>query len=513
MFKKELATKYKIPYPSNISLLKAYHKLLKEKRTRRSEILERLLRKRPIRSLSGISNVSVLTKPYSCPGKCIFCPTETGFPKSYVSGEPAAERARNLKFHPYVQTKRRIEMLESQGHPTDKIELRIIGGTFSFYPKKYQNWFVKECFRGCNESSKSKIQTLKLKSKDKTLKEVQRANEKAKHRIVGLSIETRVDFITEKEILRLRDLGVTMVELGVQNALDELLLKSQTGFSSKDIVRATCLLKDAGFKVLYQTMPNLPGADLKKDLESFKLIFNDERFKPDWLKIYPCIVHRKSLLYKQFKRGNYQSYTNRELIGLLIKIKQRIPYWVRLARLFRDIPASQIEAGSKTSNLREVIEREMKKGGLRCRCIRCREIKEKYNPKEKVCLFREEYKASGGKEIFLSWENKERTKLFSFLRLRIPSFCFSGKKHFLRVLDSSAIIRELHTYGQQIPVSEKGFSPQHRGLGKKLIEEAEKITKKEFGLRKIAVISGIGARKYYRKLGYRLKDTYMAKMT
>lgn len=518
--KREVSKKFKIPCASNVDLLKVYHGLLKEKRVKKSQILENLLKTRPVRSLSGIVNVSVLTKPYPCPGKCVFCPSERGFPKSYLSGEPAADRAKAFNFDPYLQTKKRIEMLKAQGHPTDKIELRIVGGSWSFYPKQYQTWFITRCFTACNTKlhEKKHETTRKIKS----LREVQRENEKAKNRIVGISIETRPDFITKKELLRLRKLGVTLVELGVQTIFEEILERCQTGLTVEKIARATKLLKDAGFKVLYQMMLNLPGSNFKKDLRCFKVIFEDERFLPDWLKIYPCLVCKNTLLHQWWKKGEYKPYSDKELINLLIEIKKFLPYWTRMTRLFRDIPAQKIEAGSKLSNLREIVQEEMKRKNLRCHCIRCREVRGRYNPKEKIYFRREDYSASGGKEIFLSFENKKRTKLFSFLRLRIPSYNFSAAEgrssltHFIPVLRNSAIIREIQTFGPQLPLNFENatseISPQHKGLGKRLIQEAEKISKKEFGLKKMAVISGIGTRNYFRKLGYRLKDTYMIKV-
>jgi elongator complex protein 3 len=511
--KKEIAQELKINILSNFEILKWYQDLLRKKKIKRKKWLEKILKKKPIRSLSGIVNVSVLTKPFPCPGTCIFCPTEKGFPKSYLGGEPAAERAKKLDFDPFLQVKKRVNDLKIAGHPSDKIELRIIGGTFSFYEKKYQAWFFKECFRGAN-NEKRKIQELErlnLRELIRELKSAQKRNEKAKNRIVGISVETRPDFITEKEVNWLRILGVTLVELGVQSVFNEILRKNKTKFSTENIVLATKLLKDAGFKVLYHLMPNLYGANFEKDLKTFEIVFSNENFKPDWLKIYPTVVTRESQLYKIWENGKYKPYSEKELIKLLFMIKKVLPYWVRVTRVFRDIPAPKIVAGCKISNLREVVKKEMEKRGFLCRCIRCREVREKYDPKEKIYLFREDYDASGGKEIFLSFENKERTKLFSYLRLRIPSQIFEGKKHFITVLENSAIIREIQTFGETLQISEKKVAPQHRGLGKKLIKEAEKITKNEFNLKKIAVISGVGVREYWRKFGYKLKETYMIK--
>ena len=525
--KRKVSRQSQIPLFSNVVLLKTYHKLLKSKNIKKSEIIENLLKTKPIRSISGIVNVSVLTKPYPCPGQCIFCPTEKGFPKSYLAGEPAADRAKSLEFDPYLQVQARIKMLQDQGHPTDKIELRIVGGTWSAYPKQYQTWFIARCFAACNaKSHQSRRRT--------TLKKEQELNTKAKNRIVGLSIETRPNFITQKEILRLRKLGVTLVEMGAQTVFDPILKKNKTGLTIQELARATKLLKNAGFKILYQVMPNLPGSDLEKDLELFKILFQDQHFHPDWLKIYPCLVCKDTQLYQLWKKNKYTPYTQKQLINLFIKIKKILPYYTRLTRVFRDIPSQKIMTGCRTSNLREIIHQQMKKKKIPCNCIRCREVKQAYDPKEKIYFNRQDYNASDGKEIFLSFENKKRTKLFSLLRLRIPynepkktsrASAQANSQVTVTALQNAAIIREIQTFGLQLPISESGrgvtsttptialtISPQHKGLGKKLVKQAEKIAKQEFGIKKMAVISGIGAREYYKKkLGYKLQDTYMTK--
>jgi elongator complex protein 3 len=258
-------------------------------------------------------------------------------------------------------------------------------------------------------------------------------------------------------------------------------------------------------------MPNLPGSSFGLDKKMFEEVFENPDFKPDYLKIYPCTVLKEAPLFKLWQKGKYKPYSEKKLIELLKEVKKKIPFWIRIQRLVRDIPTPLILDGCKVSNLRQFLQEIAKKEGWRCRCIRCREVKEAYNPKEKIYLFREDYKASDGKEIFLSFETKNREKLFSLLRLRIPSQVFTKEKHFLPPLQKAAIIRELHTYGPLVPISQRKLAPQHRGLGKKLIKEAEKITKREFGLEKIAVISGVGVRQYWRKLSYRLNDTYMIK--
>ncbi|MFH1401389.1 MAG: tRNA uridine(34) 5-carboxymethylaminomethyl modification radical SAM/GNAT enzyme Elp3 [Parcubacteria group bacterium] len=496
--KRRLSKKYKMPLFSNVVLLKRYHELVKNEKIKELNSLKLLLRTRPVRSLSGIVNISVLTKPYPCPGKCLFCPQELGIPKSYVSGEPAVERAKALKYDPYLQVKRRIEMLENEGHPTDKIELRIAGGTWSYYPERYQKWFIKKCFDACSEKSKIKNQKSKLQFKIQNLRETQKQNEKTSHRIIGLSVETRPDFINLTEIKKLREFGTTLVELGVQSVYDDVLKLNLRGHGRQEIILATKLLKNAGFKVLYQMMPNLPGSDLKRDEKMFEELFKNPDFKPDALKIYPCALLKNAPLYKLWKSGKYKPYTEPQLVGLIKNIKKKIPHYVRIQRITRDIPSKSIIAGpAKISNLRQLLFQDMKKENWQCNCVRCREVKGGYDTKEKIYLFRQDYEASAGKEIFLSFENKNRKKLYSLLRLRIN--------------EDSAIIREIHTYGQLVPISKKQVAAQHQGLGKKLIQESEKIIKKEFKLKKITVISGIGARDYFRKLGYSLKETYMIK--
>lgn len=473
-FKRRISRKYKIPLPSNIELLKDYHKLA----PKRSPILETLLKTRPIRSLSGIVNVSVLTKPYPCPGKCLYCPTERNIPKSYVSGEPAVERAKRLKYNPFQQVARRLEMLELEGHPTDKVELRIVGGTWSHYPKRYQEWFVKRCLKAC----------------------------KAGQKIVGLSVETRPDFINLQEIERLRKLGVTKVELGVQSIFDAVLSLNNRDHSVQATIEATKLLKDAGFKISYQMMLNLPGSNPKKDLEMFERLFSSPDFQPDLLKIYPCVILKEAPLYHWYLAKKYRPYSGKTLVQTIKRIKKNLPYYVRAERITRDIPSTRIFAGSKKiSNLRQSLEKEIRKEGWSCRCVRCREIRAEYDPKEKLRFWREDYRASQGKEIFLTFENAKKTKLYSLLRLRIPADPYPQN------LQGAGLIREIHTFGPLVPIAEKKSAPQHRGLGKKLVKIAEKIARSEFRLKKISVIAAIGARDYFRKLGYKLENTYMVK--
>jgi len=478
---RKISKQTKKPFPTNIDLLKAYRSLVKSGNIKPNLILENLLKIRKIRTLSGIASITAITKPYPCPGKCLYCPNEIDMPKSYLANEPACMRAVLTKFDPYRQVKTRLNSLKLAGHLTDKIELIVLGGTWSAYPKIYQTWFIKRCFDACNQKNA------------KSLKEAQKINEKAKHRIIGLTLETRPDYVTPQEIKRMRELGCTRVELGVQSIYDNVLKYNKRGHNIDTIKVATKLLKNAGLKVTYHMMLNLPGSNLKKDEKMFEELFSNPAFQPDQLKIYPCVVLKTSPLYKLWKQEKYKSYSEKQLVNLLIKIKKKIPPYVRIIRVIRDIPSQSIIAGNKLSNLRQIIK---DKAGNICRCIRCREPREKIAKKLK--LFRQDYPASNGKEIFLSYEDPQRKNIYAFLRLRLNDW---------------AIIRELHTYGSVVPIKAKSKkATQHKGLGKKLMAEAEKIVKQETKFKKIAVISGIGVREYYRKLGYRLKNEYMIKI-
>jgi elongator complex protein 3 len=492
--KRQAALEYKSKIPQNINLLQAYHKLVAANKTKKSLALEQLLKTRKVRTLSGIAAITVITKPYICPGECLYCPNEKDMPKSYLANEPACMRAVLTKFDPCRQVDARLKSLKMTGHVTEKIELIVLGGTWSAYPEIYQNWFIKRCFDACNGYT--------LKS----LKSAQKRNETAKNRVIGLTLETRPDFITLKETKHLRELGCTRVELGVQSIFDDILKKNRRGHNAKAVIKATKLLKDAGFKITYHMMPNLPGSNLKKDEKMFEELFSTGDFQPDQLKIYPCAVLKTAPLYKLWKAGKYKPYSKKQLIDLLIKIKEKIPPHVRIVRMIRDIPKQSIVAGNKVSNLREVIGREMKKRNIKCRCIRCREIRNSKLEIRNSKLLRRDYNASDGKEIFLSFEDTKNDKILAFLRLRIPS------QWTLPEIKDCAIIRELHTYGQTLALSQKTKNAQqHKSLGRKLMNEAERIIRTETDYKKVAVIAGIGVREYYKKLGYKLKGTYMIK--
>ena len=498
--------KHKQEYINKPQLLQAYHKLVKDKKIKPNLEIERLLQRRWVRSLSGVAVVTVLTKPFKCPGQCLYCPNEDKMPKSYIKNEPAAHRAFLVNFNPYKQVKTRLATLKENGHPIDKVELIVLGGTWSAYSKKYQYWFLKECFRACNNSRPKTQLNSSLKELKVDLKKEQKKNEKTKCRLVGLTLETRPDCIDLEEIKRIRDLGCTRIELGVQSIYNDILKKNKRGHLIETTIKATKLLKNAGFKINYHIMLNLPGSSLKKDYQMFKTLFSSPDFKPDLLKIYPCAVLKTAELYQDWQKGKYHPYSLKELTDLIVQIKKIIPYYVRIQRVIRDIPSQYIEAGVKVSNLRQLIDQKEDKA---CNCIRCREIKGNYQPEKKIKIFRQDYKASDGQEVFLSFEDLKRKNLYALLRLRLPE----KAEKVLPVLKEAALIREVHTYGRLMPLAQKNkVYAQHQGLGKKLMQEAEAIVQKEFPeLKQIAVISGVGVRGYYQKLGYRLKEEYMVK--
>jgi len=490
--KRDIAKKFKISILLNSDIMKD---------PSCSSNLRRTLRKRAIRTLSGIAPVAVLTKPYPCPGKCAYCPSELDVPQSYLSNEPAVMRAIRCNYDPYIQVQARIKALEDNGHDPEKIELIVIGGTWSVLPKKYKYWYIANLFAGANkfQNSKNKIQKsnkfqiskLKtIKELENILKQEQKKNEKAKYKIIGLTLETRPDYINEEELLEMRELGTTRIELGVQAIDDNILKLNKRGHGVKEIADATKLLKDFGFKVTYHIMPGLPGSSAKKDLVMFKKLFTDERFYPDQIKFYPTVVTKGSLLYKWWKDGKYKPYSDKVLQKLIIDCKKQVPRYVRIIRLIRDIPGESIIAGNMVTNLRQV----MKQKGVKCECIRCREAREQkfkiQNSKFKII----KYKASGGEEYFLEYTDRSGEILYGFCRLR---------------LGDKAFIRELHVYGELVPVGAKKKT-QHSGLGKKLMQEAERLAKKN-NYDKIQVISGVGVREYYRKFGYNIKNTYMGK--
>jgi len=514
--KRRVAGELGVRLPATAELRRAYGRLLAASPERRSRKLEKILTRREVRSLSGVAVITVLTKPYPCPGQCTYCPSESRMPKSYLSNEPAAMRALALKFEPYRQVSFRLRALIANGHPADKIELIVKGGTWSAYQWKYQQWFIKRCFDACNQFSSGGGR----RERTSGLARAQTINETAGHRVIGLTLETRPDRITPSEVVRLRQLGCTRVELGVQTVNEKILRRVKRGHDAAAVARAVELLKDAGYKTDFHLMPQLPGATPRSDLASLKKIFSDPAYRPDMIKIYPCVVLKTAELYQEWKRDEYRPYGDKQLLEMLIKFKTAVPRYCRISRLVRDIPSTSIIAGNPVTNLRQVIKTLMAKRGLRCNCLRCREIGHAAKDDSKLLLagprlFDDAYESAGGLEHFLSFEDKKRRAVFAFCRLRLPGVEPIGPRGelltLLPELRGAAFIRELHTYGHLVPIdTDDPDASQHKGLGKKLMAEAERLARRA-GFKKMAVISGVGVRGYYQKLGYRLEGTYMVK--
>jgi len=495
---RKLAGELSIAPPSKNELLVSYHKLVKNGSIKANNELKNQLVKRNIRTLSGVAPIAVLTKPYLCPGQCSFCPTEVKMPKSYLSNEPAVMRAVLNKWDPYKQVQTRLNSYKANGHNTDKCELIVIGGTWSFLPKQYQTWYIKRLFDGLNGFT------------SKTLKQAQKYNETAKNRAIGLCLETRPDYITIDEVARMRRLGCTRVEIGLQSTNNEVLKLNKRGHGTQTVKRATQLLRDAGFKISYHMMPNLPGSSPSKDIKSFKELFSDPGYHPDMLKIYPCVVVKSTEIYKWWLQKKYKPYSDEVLFKTLIAIKKHIPYYCRVTRLIRDIPTTSIYAGNMIANLRQNILQSLKDEGNPCKCIRCREPKEAIVTLSQANLLDRNYNTIGGTEHFISYESKIDNKILGFVRLRLPEGLNENLYKKIPELKDCAIVRELHVYGSLVPINSKSGKVQHQGFGKRLMKEAEKVAKKN-GYKKLAVISGIGVREYYKKLGYKLEGSYMIK--
>jgi len=526
---------------SKSEILGEYRRLANSGQLKADSFIFDFLKTKPTRTISGVTPVTVLTKPYKCPGNCVFCPSEQEQPKSYLSSEPGAMRARMLAFDPYRQVKVRIQALRNIGHNTDKIELIILGGTWSSYPKKYQVWFLRECFKAMNEGGvlsyrgfmagavepASKIDSQNDRSNNQAnrysqlnftdlkveLLTQQKQNETSKHRCVGLVIETRPDCVNEDHVKWLRFLGATKIQLGVQTLDDKLLALNKRGHTVRQTEAAIRLLRLAGFKLHLHWMLNLYGSSPQKDLIDFKKLFGDEAMRPDEIKIYPCMLLKNTELNKLYKKGKYKPYSKSQLLELLIKGKSVVPRYCRISRLFRDIPSFEVVSGVKETNFRQIVQEEMKKRGLKCNCIRCREVRNLELSMKNVELKTIVYKTNIGKEIFLNYVLDDE-KILGFLRLSLL-FENVSSKNFIHEIRNSALIREVHVYGEAKQLIkrqkfDKEAGVQHLGLGKKLIERAERLAK-ENDYHKIAVISAIGTRGYYRKQGYKLDKLYMHK--
>ena len=472
-------------------IIRGYRQLCRREGRSPDVALVRRLRVKPTRTISGVAPVAVLTEPYPCPGECIFCPEPTGMPKSYLPDEPGAMRAASHEFDPFDQTVSRIATLREIGHSVDKIELLILGGSWSAYPEDYQTWFVRRCLDAMNGVEAD------------SLIDAQRLNETAEHRNVGLVVETRPDLITPDEVRRLRRLGVTKVQLGVQSLNDRILAQNKRGHTVADTGRAMRLLRLSGFKIVVHWMPNLLGATPQSDLEDFRRLWDNPAFRPDELKIYPTALLLETELYRRWERGEFEPYDEATMVELLARCKALIPPYCRVNRLMRDIPAPNIVAGVKKSNLRQIVQQHMAREGQACRCVRCREVRG--DPVDETTLQMETiaYQTNGSEERFLQVVTPDGD-LTGFLRLSLPSF-----EPPISELRGCAVIREIHVYGPAVGLgTEWETAPQHTGLGTELIHAA-KATARGAGYERLAVIAAIGTRPYYRDRGFELHDLYM----
>jgi len=496
-----IAKKHKLKkVPSNADIIKY---LEDEERVKLLPILKRKV----VRTISGVTVIAVMTKPTPCPQEeaCAYCPggPVNGVPQSYTGHEPAALRGIQNEYNPYAQVKTRIDQLSAIGHKVDKVELIIMGGTFPSTPTEYQEIFVKGCLDAINETESS------------SLDEAKKIAETSRIRNVGITIETRPDWAKQKQVDIMLSLGTTRVEIGVQNIYDDVYQLVNRGHKVKDVIEATRIMKDAGLKLVYHLMPGLPGSNFKRDIEGFRTIFTSPQFKPDMIKLYPCLVIKGTKVYDWWKNGDYQPYTTEEAAQLIAELKRFIPPWVRIMRVQRDIPAKLIEAGVKLSNLRQIALEKLGGEGGRCHCIRCREVghrwlKEKIKPNPeyiKIQTIKEE--ASGGLEFFISAEDKINDVLIGYVRLRIPSEKATRPEIWK---EKSAIIRELRVFGPLVPVGRHlSEAWQHQGYGGILLSEAERLSRDDYKINKMVVISALGTKKYYKQFGYNYDGPYVSK--
>jgi elongator complex protein 3 len=501
LLRMRIAAKHRLrKVPSNSEMIR----LLKtEEKTK----LLPLLRRKNTRTISGVTVIAVMTKPYPCPQPepCAYCPggPTFGVPQSYTGFEPAAMRGLQNKFDPYSQVKSRMGQLKAIGHKVDKVELIVMGGTFPSMPVDYQEWFVQHCLDAITSK----------KSAD--LAEAKQNAETSRIRNVGITVETRPDWAKESHVDHMLSMGVTRVEMGVQNPCDEIYNLVGRTHTVEDVIEATRISKDAGLKIVYHLMPGLPGSSKEKDIEAFKGIFTNRCFKPDMIKIYPCLVLKGTKAHGWYSNGTYRPYTTEEAVSLVAEIKKIVPFWIRIMRVQRDIPAPLIVAGVNKSNLRQLAQQKLAEQNVRCKCIRCREVGHRMaidgvEPNlEEIDILTSSYAASEGSEVFISAEDCENDVLIGYLRLRIPS----EKAHRPEIRrEPCSIVRELHVYGSLVPVGKHLVKAwQHKGYGSILLAEAERVSKEVYGLRKILVISALGTKQYYMRFGYRYDGVYVSK--
>jgi elongator complex protein 3 len=492
-------------YVSKHTLVSVYRQLVRDGVTAEDPGLLARIRMKPTRSLSGVSTVTVLTEPHACPGECLFCPDDKDLPKSYLKEEPGAARAWQNHFDPFLQVSSRIDSYNATGHPTDKIELLILGGSWSAYPADYRNWFVRRCLDAMNGQDSA------------TLEEAQIFNESAQCRNVGLVVETRPDMVTPAEITEMRRLGVTKVQMGAQSFDDSILLRNCRGHSVEDTLNAVALLRAAGFKIVLHWMPNLLGATPQSDRLDFARMWSGG-FCPDELKIYPTQLVKEAPLYTLWKKGEYLPFSTDELVQLIADIKTTIPDYARVNRVVRDIPSDYIVAGSKRSSLRQDVHAELARRGQRCRCVRCREIRGQAVDIKTLEMKDLVYHPADAEEHFISFSTPD-DRLAGYLRLSLPAPVSAPKRNEARnglyarmpEINGAALIREVHIYGQSLEVgADLSGAAQHSGLGTALLEKAAELAKSA-GYQKLAVIAAVGTRLYYEKRGFVRSALYMTK--
>ena len=540
LLKKQIAKKYNLSsLPKNteiISSSKNPHTL-------------KILKSKPVRTISGVAPLALMTSPIACPpqAKCTYCPggpnsAYGNVPKSYTEGAPAVNRAIRNNYDPYLQIFNRLEHYILLNQNPTKVEIIIMGGTFPSFPKAYKQEFITQTYKALNDFSENfftktkfnktkfnkffqlpgnkddktrekKVQQtiLKLKnSKESTLEQEKIKNKTSNIRCIALVIETRPDCSLKKEINEMLNFGTTRVELGIQNTDNKILQKIKRGHTVEDTIKATQLLKDSFLKVSYHTMLGLPGSTPSSDTKMFKELFTNPNFKPDSLKIYPCLIMKGTPLYEDWKKSKFKPITTQQALNTIIKIKKQIPSYCRIMRIQRDIPTYQTKAGVDRTNLRQMIHQKMEKAQSICNCIRCREPKNKQISYKDVKTITKTYTASKGTEVFISKQDTKNNILLGYCRLRIPCKSFRPE-----ITPNSAGIRELHVFGTSINLKnkpKKSSEAQHRGLGKQLMKEAEKIAKEKYNSKKMLVISGIGVQEYYKnKLNYKQDGIYMSK--
>jgi elongator complex protein 3 len=472
-----------------------------------------LLRTKSTRTLSGVAIVAVQTSPSWCPhGTCTYCPggPDSHSAKSYTGFEPAALRAGRHGHDPYAQVADRVRQLRAIGHDTDKVDLILMGGTLPARDLDYQQWFAKRCYDALNDDG-TPTKNRYGGAGALTVEEAMARNEAAPNRCIGLTVETKPDWCMAPHLDTALGFGATRIELGVQTTHEDILQSVHRGHTLQDTVTATRLTKDAGLKLVYHMMPGLPGSNPARDMESFRRIFQDPDFRPDMLKIYPTLVVPGTPLYEEWRRGAYRPYTTDEAADVIVEAKRLVPPWVRIQRVDRDIPTPLVAAGVDKSNLREVaLARLRERYGVACGCIRCREVgfrdQASPAPRDQIVLHRDEYEASGGREVFLSLEDADRRVLYAYLRLRLPH---APHRPELAGIDH-AMIRELKVHGRMVPLGRHdGEAAQHRGLGQQLLEEAARVTFEDAGAAWLYVLSGVGVKPYYRRLGFTDAGVYL----